>query len=288
MTAAGEALALLAPLPRADRSGFGGFAHPLLATETFRGWALCWSGRFEEAEEWLEKAVARAARSGNASFLAIAHAGLAQLAEAMGRRDMWRAQAWKVFQLCEELGTPRMRNLRCWIWGRSLLSEGKFEEARALFEQFQAVAEARRITLEVEGINLAGLARAQLGCGRYDDACRTARRAVETSIRTRMRAIEALARIEHAHILLVEPPESPSAIAESLDRAGSLIDQTGAEMLRPSLHVEYARLAFCLGDAASGEAQLRAAHQKLIEMGATARAEQIVSELRPPSGVAVP
>jgi len=46
------------------------------------------------------------------------------------------------------------------------------------------------------------------------------------------------------------------------------------------VHVERAALGRILGDEATRQRELREAHRLFTEMGATARAEQVVKELR--------
>jgi hypothetical protein len=58
-----------------------------------------------------------------------------------------------------------------------------------------------------------------------------------------------------------------------------LVDETGATRYAPFIHVERAELARLDGDEAVRQRELREAHRLFIEIGATARAEQVAKEL---------
>ena len=65
----------------------------------------------------------------------------------------------------------------------------------------------------------------------------------------------------------------------SLARLHETVEETGARSNEPFVRVELARLAALTGDAAARQRELRAAHQRFTEMGATPRALRLEREL---------
>ncbi len=66
-------------------------------------------------------------------------------------------------------------------------------------------------------------------------------------------------------------------VADLLARAAELVEQTGATVFEPHVHLARAELAELLGDDARRE--LREAHRLFTEMGATGHAERVAREL---------
>jgi class 3 adenylate cyclase/tetratricopeptide (TPR) repeat protein len=83
-----------------------------------------------------------------------------------------------------------------------------------------------------------------------------------------------------AQILLrTEGPAAREAIDVELARADAIIEETGARAYAPFVLVERAALARSLGDEAGHDRQLREAQRLWLDMGATARAEQVAREI---------
>jgi len=70
-----------------------------------------------------------------------------------------------------------------------------------------------------------------------------------------------------------------SAIDESLARAAALIEETGARMQEPALHLMRADLAALDGAAEVRERELRDAERLFAEMGAPIRAAEVAAML---------
>lgn len=67
--------------------------------------------------------------------------------------------------------------------------------------------------------------------------------------------------------------------AAALERAEALIDQTGARVFLPRLHIERAAFAKLLGNEADRVAELREAERLSRELSAPLRADAIAREL---------
>jgi len=74
-------------------------------------------------------------------------------------------------------------------------------------------------------------------------------------------------------------PGAAGEIQAALAEASAWIESTGAKSYEPFLHLERAELARLTGDQTSRENALREAHRLFVEIGATARAEQIAREI---------
>jgi hypothetical protein len=73
--------------------------------------------------------------------------------------------------------------------------------------------------------------------------------------------------------------EAVGEIQASLAEAAAWIKRTGAKSYEPFLLLERAELARLTGDEAGREHALREAHRLFVEIGATARAEQVAREI---------
>ena len=95
-----------------------------------------------------------------------------------------------------------------------------------------------------------------------------------------MRVYEIRALLARAHVLIAtEGAPARSRVEADLRDAAAVIEATEARVFTPQVHVERAALARVLGDEATRQRELREAHRLFIEMGATARAEQVAREL---------
>ena len=65
----------------------------------------------------------------------------------------------------------------------------------------------------------------------------------------------------------------------SRTRAEVLVDETGANAYAPLIRLERAELARLIGDGPARERQLREAQRLFVEMGATARAQQLARDV---------
>jgi hypothetical protein len=94
-------------------------------------------------------------------------------------------------------------------------------------------------------------------------------------VRTKIDASLALARL----LLRTEGIRAADRIEEALSEVWRLSEEGGAAVWYPHLRVERAALARLRGAGAARERELREAQRLFVEMGATARAEQVAREL---------
>jgi adenylate cyclase len=161
--------------------------------------------------------------------------------------------------------------------GRAHLLAGEWNDAVAAHEQALALIRERRTGLALEGTILASLAEAHLGAGDLGRARAHAEEAVAVCRRRHTRAREAVALLARARVGIADGPSS-SADRDLID-AVAAIDETGARLYTPFVHVERARLARRLGDEAACADELGEAKRLFLAMGATACAVQAARSL---------
>jgi class 3 adenylate cyclase/tetratricopeptide (TPR) repeat protein len=248
---------------------------PVVVVQTFRGWALAHMGRLAAAQESLERALTRATRSENTTFVALCHAALTDVAATQGRIDRMGEHARKTYDVGLQIGSPRMRNLGLLHWGRYLLLRGQPREALTHLEELHTSLEEDVVTREAEAANLCWLARAQAESGDVTKGLATAKRSVEAGEKNGTLFFEAVARLERARTLINFVPGAGQDIAQELSRAESLVDETGGESIRPFVRIEQARLARLRGDHGVFESLLVESRRLLLEAEATEQVEYV-------------
>jgi adenylate cyclase len=194
--------------------------------------------------------------------------------------DEARRRALEALEISDQSGSHFMR---VWAYrglGIAHLLHGDGSEAAEALEEALAIARTEQNGLEREADLLAHLARAYLNQG---DAAR-ARTAAEQSVvcaqRQGARFFECMGELERARALLAEPGASASREIEAcLDHALALIAETGGRAIEPQVIEERARLAALRGDARATSEDLRRAHARYVEIGATGHAQRLAREL---------
>ncbi len=248
-----------------------------------RGMILTDLGRFPEAAEALRGAYERARHFGEnemASWidfwrtLMLTRSGDATGALSMGRRALESA---------ERIGSVvgRVGSLGC--FGAACVLAGEWQDARESLEIALALGRTRQAARFLDAYYLAAFAEAHLGLGDVQRARELAEQAIATASRMQMPVAEVQAQIARARVELTQNgADARSEIEATLDRAQALVRSTGARSYEPQIHVERARLADLLSDAAGREEALREALRLFTEMGATGHAERVALLLAAP------
>ena len=131
-----------------------------------------------------------------------------------------------------------------------------------------------------EAVHCAELSRACLAGGDVEGACQAAERGADVGRKIGARFYESRAQLALAAALLARDGfDAVQAARTALDRCGKLLLETGATSWQPFLHEGRAELARVEGDEASRERELREAHRRYTEMGATENAQRLAREL---------
>ena len=157
---------------------------------------------------------------------------------------------------------------------------GRPREARMALEEAKRVARDAETMLNLEARILFWLARAYLNDGSDSDALDMSEEAISIAQLRGARHHEAAAHVVHADSLLATSGlDRQVEIERAHARAAELIEQTGAGIVTPDLHLSRARMAELQSDAAARRRALESALQTLEEMGARVRATQVAGQL---------
>jgi adenylate cyclase len=254
--------------------------YPDAAGAISRSFLLLHAGRVREGHAEWERAKRLAFEHDDRSVLAIIHYNAAVIAEFVGSDLRVLEHARRAFEIADPIGDTFSINM-AWIGigiGHSFV--GEWHEARAALERALALMREQRTSLFFEARTLTYLARVELRLGEIERACTTIEAAVRAGQEHYTRVWELQAHLERARILReIERLEGLEQVSLSLDAAARLIEETGAESLRPQLHEERGRLAHLNGDIAARDRELVEAHRLYVAIGATGHAERLAKEI---------
>jgi class 3 adenylate cyclase/tetratricopeptide (TPR) repeat protein len=273
-----ENLAQTSEDPRlgADIFGFGLHVNTLI----LRGLIVSATGRHEEAEADLDRALGLARQHGDAENLCWAHAVYVPLARNAGHIEAALGHARHAVEIAEKIGSPFSRVTAYEQLGEAHILSDEWSQAAAALEEALHIARETRSNLVSEPFILASLAEAQLGVGDKSRARQTADEAVAVARRRGTRYFECLAHLARARVLLHTEGAAASAdIQDALKQAQTLVEETGGRSREPFIHEERANLARLTRDDATRGRELRKAHRLFTEMGATGHAERLAKEL---------
>jgi hypothetical protein len=189
------------------------------------------------------------------------------------------AHAREAVDCAEKAGNPTARTIAYCSLGLANLLNRAWRDALQALEQTVAIGRERQVRLW-EAPALAGMAAAQLRLGDEAKALAIAEEATAVSHwqGTHLWEFAALCRRVGA-LRETQGVEAASETQASLAEAAAWIEWSGAKSYEPFLQLELAELARLTGDEASREQALREAHRLFVEIGATARAEQVAREI---------
>jgi adenylate cyclase len=246
---------------------------------TYRAAALASLGRLGEAAATAGRAIEIARPRQDTDLLVLGHEAGELACELAGDVEGALGQARQAVEAAATASWGfRMAALAS--LGRAHLLARDWPQAVEAMTGALAVMRERRVFLVSESWYLATLAEASLGAGDPGRARETADLALARTRQHHTRVFEIAALLAWARVrLATEDADGATGIEAALRDAMALVEATGARAHAPFIHVERAALAHLLGDEATRQRELREAHRLFIEMGATARAEQVSREL---------
>src|SRR5262245_16206100 len=271
-----EALCRGDPDLGAEITGFS----PYCIAMMYRGLATAWLGGPVDGAEVIERAIEIVRRRRDAEAGAYAHSFASAVCALRGDDGAALRQGRQAVEMAEASGGPLFRAvaLAHLAWAHEVA--GQWAEASEVAESALAIIRTRRVGLVGEGDSLAVLALAHLGSGAPARALEAAEEAIARTRERGIRVHEIRTLLARAHVLLeTEGAPARSRIEADLRDAAAVIEATEARVFTPQVHVARAALFRVLGDEATRQRELREAHRLFIEMGATARAEQVAKEL---------
>jgi class 3 adenylate cyclase/tetratricopeptide (TPR) repeat protein len=184
-------------------------------------------------------------------------------------------------ELAERSGSIWAAAVSASTLGRAYLAGRNWPQARELLEYALDQARQHQLGLEAEASYLAFLAEALAGCGEWKRALETAEAAVAVARSKETRFWELQAQNALAAVLLRRGrAEDQFRIAEILDRADLLIEQTGGDVMKPVIAERRAQLAGLTGDDTGRRQMLQKAFDLYTSMEAGGYAEQLAARLK--------
>ena len=240
---------------------------------TLRGWALIEAGRLREGLQSTDEARALVAEWPTSRMgRGVIEMQTVRVLAHRGELDRALRIAGEALEDAQE---ARNANMEAVAWvdiGEVQTMRGAFVEARAALEEARRVAREAGTMLNLEARILVSLSRAKLGCGDESGALATADETFEIARLRSARHHEAWAHIVRAELLLaVKGLEAAAEIESDLAAAAAGIEETGARLIEPELHLARAEFESQRGDAAACEQARTDARRVLEAMGAQAR-----------------
>jgi class 3 adenylate cyclase/tetratricopeptide (TPR) repeat protein len=250
---------------------------PYVWLRTLSGYVLHWIGRASEGRRDFEEALELATKWGLGLNQQLAHTYLALAWAETGAADAALRHARQAVDLAERIGGHGFRAFAYHALGAAHLCGAEWDEAVSALEQERTIAHEHQF---VGLLSASLLAQARLARGEIDAARALALEAVDNDRRVGARLNECRAQLVLAQVLLhSDGVTARSAVEAALARAAALIEETGAVLYAPQLHVRRAELAQTLGDEAQRIQELREAHRLFTELGAAGHAERISRQL---------
>jgi adenylate cyclase len=256
----------------ADVTGFSPYVFLVL----YRGAMRISLAELHEARRDLEEAVRLAGERDEVELLGMAHGFYALLGLYSGEREGVLAHAQQAVEIAENIGSPLSRGQAYEMLGIAHVLREEWDEAIAALRHELKVSHERRTGLLAEAGSLAILAGAYLGHGDLDLARSTAAEALAVARQHGSRLFECDAQIVMARVLLrTEGAKAKAAIESALAQAQALVEETGARVRQPLIHIERAKLAGISGEHNAWRGELQRALQLFTEMGASGHARRI-------------
>ena len=249
-----------------------------------RSWArwtlLLYAGRAREALAERVRAEQLALEHDDRVVLSIIYHSSIFIPEIVGSEARVLAHGRQALEIAEPVGDALDVNLAWVAIGIEHSLGGEWREAQTTLKQSLALMREQRSGLFYEPLALTHLTRVELRLGEVDRALSTVEAAIRSGQEHHTRVWETQAHIERARIL--REIDGSGGVGEanlSLDAAERLIEETGAESLRPHLHEERGRLAELRGDTATRDRELAEAHRLYVAIGADGHAARLAKEI---------
>jgi ATP/maltotriose-dependent transcriptional regulator MalT len=187
--------------------------------------------------------------------------------------------ARRTLERAEGVGDAVNKVLAHVVLGIALVANGEWSAAEDAERRALEIARTGGVGFGVTAWALCFLAEARLGRGESRAALELANEALTDARQSGGRLFEMDALLTRARALLRAEGAGRAAEAQAaVADARQLIAETGAHCRDPVAHEVSAEIARLLGDAAMRDRELREAHRRLVEMGASTHAERLAPE----------
>jgi class 3 adenylate cyclase/tetratricopeptide (TPR) repeat protein len=190
-----------------------------------------------------------------------------------------RTAALEALRIAEEMGSPFSQAIASRVLGATKLLTGQPKEALEAFQYSLDLLRSSQTGFEQEATVLANLSSAHLELGDAREARRMAEEAIELAVGRGQRHSEMLGQIALASSLsAADGRETRRGAEAALDRASTLIEETGAQVYVPQIEEVRGRLARARGDADACVSHLREAQRIYAEIGADGHVQRLSDE----------
>jgi adenylate cyclase len=259
----------------ADRLGFS----PGVGLACWHGIALILTGSPREGAAELDRVIGLSPGL-QAGFAPWAHFLHVFRCEIAGEEGFALAHAREAVEGAEKAGGTVLRVAGYLGLGLANLLNRIWHDALEVLEKALEIGRERQVRF-MEGQVLAAMAAAQLGLGDGARALALADEAIAVGHQRGTRLWEFAALLSRIGALReTRGVDAEGEIQAALAEAAAWLKRSGAKSYEPFLQLERANLARLTGDEAGREHALREAHRLFVELGATARAEQVAGEIR--------
>jgi adenylate cyclase len=253
---------------------------PGLILSCLRGIALVLTGSLHEGSAELDRVIELARTTQPFQHQSVwVHVFQVFRCEITGDKASALAHAHEAVDGAEKVGGEVARLFAYLSLGLANLLNRTWRDALEALEQALSIGRERKVRL-AEARVLAAMATAQLGLGDGAAAGELAEEAIVVARQLGTRFWEFAALLSRVDALReTRGVEAAGEMQAALVEAAAWIEWSGAKGYEPLLQLEHAELARLTGDEASREHSLRQAHRLFVEIGATARAQQVAREI---------
>ncbi len=236
-------------------------------------------GRYDEAEVCVERALEGAQAMGALDWFSVALGAGAAVARCRGDAERLARAGARAFDVGARIGYLGSRLDGLTALGSASVLRGEWAQAIEHLEAALAEMQKSSNVIAEPHVNCL-LSEAYLGSGDARRAAALAKNAVTSSALRSSTHQEIEAQLALGRALLAQGGRGTAAAAETaLERAESLLVQTGARSYAAPVEELRAELAGARGDKAGRARALRGAHALYLELGAPERATRVLARL---------
>ena len=255
----------------ADVTGFS----PYVSLVLYRGAMRMPLGQLDQARQDLHQALQLAEAHRELELLGMAHGFFALLALYTGESEDALVHAQQAIGIAEKIGSALSRGQAYEMLGVAHLLREEWDQAIDALQQDLRISRERHTGLLVEAGSLALLSEAYRGRGDFDVARQTAEEALAIARQRGSRLFELDAQLALARALLsAAGRQEHERIESALAQAAAVVEQTGARVRQPFIHLGRAELARLRGEETVRRRELAAALRLFTEVGATGHARR--------------
>jgi adenylate cyclase len=240
------ALANVSKVSRSDTNFLGySIEHWVVS---LRGRLLARLNRLAEARECLDSMIEIGQRLFDPTVQIIAHFGYLDVAWCEHDKDLAQHHARHILQIADRYPSPYLRVFALAGTGMAKLVAGEFAQSCDDWVEGIAFVRKTRAAMETEAEMLANLAECHYRQGNYALARSVGEEAIALAQRRSARLPECRALMSVAGAVIRQDGQAAASEASALlDRAATLIADSGASIYQPLLTSERAALAACCG-----------------------------------------